>query len=152
LAAMILLSSTAFCRLGESPAECGIRYGSPTETQTDENGNQVLRFTKGQYEIFITFLNGKAGQIQYSHNDRDRVGIGSDLSGNEVETLLKANFAGQWEKVPTFSMSEHWQNSECSMFAEKRNIKQVLFVWTKEFQESQAAAQKAKENKALQGM
>jgi hypothetical protein len=146
------MAALASAHIGETPQECVARYGQSFEKQTNDFGWSVLLFKKNGFDIFITYLDGKAQKIQYGHSNKNSIGIGDKLSDNEIQLLLKANDPGEWKKDNQSFMDEGWINQDATLLAAKPAMQEILFVVTKQYMAAQQAETKAKETRNLQGM
>jgi hypothetical protein len=148
----LLMTSSAFCHLEESYPQCEARYGRGSNANPDAYGNPVMFFEKNGFDIFITFLKGKASKIQYSHSTKTVLGAGTDLSSNEADLLMQANYQGKWVPQSTSSMNDQWKSENSQFTAIKKSFTEILIIYDKDYSDFVDAAQEAKEKQNIKGM
>lgn len=145
-------ATSAFCHLGETQQECEARYGEPLKTFTNEEGLTCQAFQKSGLNIGVTYLNGKACQVGYFHQDQDLLKIPAELSDNEIEIILKSNSDAAWKQKQVLAMGKFWQTPDESIVACYNPIRHILVLMTKEMNDFKNKSQKAQESKNLQGL
>lgn len=94
IAFLLLLSSSALARLGETEAESTKRYGAPTTTlaaPTDKTlleGAKEVTYSYEGWRVRVAFLNGKAARMEYAKLPEG--GALKKLSETEVNAILEA--------------------------------------------------------------
>ena len=91
LFALLILAVPAFARLGETPAECTARYGTPIQTDKER---QTLGFEKGGLFIMAEFFAGRCTSISFQKVEKDPAGNSLPFTAEEVELLRAANSGG----------------------------------------------------------
>lgn len=66
----LLLTASAWARLGESTEECEKRYGAPLYNFTDKDSFLHNYYLKGEFFVQITFKDSKAVGISYGKPDQ----------------------------------------------------------------------------------
>jgi acyl-CoA synthetase (AMP-forming)/AMP-acid ligase II len=100
----VMLCSTGWARLGETPEQCEERYGTAiavddADKAFDPRGATIALYEKAGLEIFVTFYRGSAVLLTFKRLHKNALG-NLDLSPTEVASLLNANAAGkEWGSV-----------------------------------------------------
>lgn len=145
----LLVPVAAFARIGETAAQCDVRYGKAIKEVKEDN--QVV-FRKGGFLMVVQFYQGKADLFMYRKEETDALGQGAKISDNEIETLLKANGGDKkWKKREIISMNEEWQTEDGALLAQYKAFDNMLIIATKGYIEREDAKTKAKEKKQLEG-
>ena len=96
-AVAVMFNADASARIGETLAECEIRYGKPVAKVPSPKQNfpesEAYRFKKTAFHILVVLVDGKVEIITYMKD----TGLLA-LSEEEVQTLLKSNYPGEWGK------------------------------------------------------
>lgn len=100
---VMILPSGSSARLGETPEQCEERYGTPVaeDEMVDFHmpGALAVSYQKAGLTIYIAFINGTAGQIQYEKSQKNALGIAEEMSDAEILSLLQANSGGgEWNE------------------------------------------------------
>lgn len=133
-------------RIGETFQQCQQRYGAPIKVD-----GSVAVFDMSGFRIIITFFQGKADCILYGKVEQDILGKAVEMSDNEVQKLLDIN-AGQstWKKRLIISVDREWETEDGEVLAYYSTFENFLSVFSKGYAERHSAAERAKENKALE--
>ena len=132
------LPALVFARIGETTEECEKRYGKPEHPVFQDPKTPDLSFAiyrKGQLEILIVFLNGKAGSILYSPSNTNTV---EALTPESVEVLLKANIGDvPWShsQDPTNENVQHFETTNGTFTASYDAGKNTLTIENKDMLE-----------------
>jgi hypothetical protein len=110
LVVVALLPARAYARLGETLEQCTKRYGEPVRVI-----NNRYAFKPIGFNIFITFVNGKAGEINISKIGK--TGKPENFTVGEIKLLLKANsqgkkWVGMFEPSPEMNLWTRGTNKE----------------------------------------
>lgn len=82
----ILLTSTpAMARLGESYHKCRLRYGNPVRGPVEKDDTRRAHYNWQVYNVKIIFSNNKAIRIHYKMQD------GGHISMHRIEYILSKN-------------------------------------------------------------
>jgi hypothetical protein len=143
-AALLLATSNAFARIGETENEIEARYGKPIVADTEDfRGHRLILFRTNGMEIGVAFRDGKSAMEIYSNQDK------SHISANEIQLLLGANAAGgKWTKseyVPMWNLSS--EDRVALLTADGRKFSVCL----KDYVEVSKAAGEKDEKEKLKG-
>lgn len=106
-AVLFLSSASLFARLGETPDQCQMRYGS----SNGQRGAYVLYY-KDHFDIAVMFRDGKSTKEVFSPN------TGATLSDEMIEELLRANSEGSaWTTVVSNSTYRAYRRNDDAAFA-----------------------------------
>lgn len=86
--AALMITGNAFGRIGETVEQCAARYGAPISVDASTGFHS---YQKSGMDIICKFTAGQCAVIVYTHTDRDVLGHGSEMSSEEIDTLLHAN-------------------------------------------------------------
>jgi hypothetical protein len=103
---LLLVTTTAYARLGETVQEVETRYGKPLRNFKSESPATVAKvYEKNGFRIIVGFYQDKSYYEQFWKPDPKKPNSFLPISETERETLLRANCAGcQWEKnTPIFT-------------------------------------------------
>jgi len=125
---VVITLMPAQAHLGETLEQCIARYGAPTGTTTDNDGNKTADFLKDGVIVGITFLNGKAAYELYMKADA------SELSATELKTLLEADSDAKntWSEYKNTDQLKSWNRTDNAFAAYAIPI-HYLTVETKEY-------------------
>lgn len=93
-----IFTLSAVARLGETPRQCGKRYGNPVSTNPLKGrSGYEARYERGNFEIIVRFVRSKkttfqlyeAGYIQFNKKDH------TEFDSKTVEKLLQKNCPDQ---------------------------------------------------------
>jgi hypothetical protein len=148
LVCLCLIASVS-AHIGETKEQCDIRYGSPTQTKED---GSVAWYEKNGLEIAVTFYQGKADSVVYSHKQKDPMGWKDKFSLNEVQILQAANSPGSWTLQDENSYV--WNSPDSSMGCQYFPFKKErpLVIATSEKLHRNEQKTQAKEAESLKGM
>lgn len=156
----VMLFSTTWARLDETPEQCEARYGPAKltkETPKDFNvpGAVTSFYNKSGLNIFVTFYDGRAGEIFFEKEEKDALGNPQELSQAEIESLLAANSGErQWKKVSPLESgfgSEGWLRDDKSALAVYVTLKNRLIFTDMGFSDMRSKNIKASEQENLDG-
>ena len=90
LSLIVLIASPSFARVGETPDECAIRYGSSTGNLAKGQAT----FRRGGVTIVVHFENGKSVREDFGPES------GGMLSDDQINSLLQESAEGSsWDKA-----------------------------------------------------
>jgi hypothetical protein len=90
LSLIVLMASPSFARVGETPDECAIRYGSSTGNLAKGQAT----FRRGGVTIVVHFENGKSVREDFGPES------GGMLSDDQINSLLQESAEGSsWDKA-----------------------------------------------------
>lgn len=146
LLSMLIASTPALARIGETPEQCQARYGEPVKKLSN---NRSL-FQKNGILIIAEFYEGKADLLTFRKVDQNIIGIPADFSDNEIAGLLKANGGEKaWKKVESLSLDSQWQTDDSALIANYASVDKLLFIVTKNHMAHSEENKKKKEDKNL---
>jgi len=149
LGTLVLVSSSAFARLGETEEDLAARYGQPTSKPIDlapayqeylgiasEHAPRTLTYKKDGFSIEVCFIGG--------HSERETLSRQTtDLSLEETQQFLDLNARGaQWKVVRKRlnkeggSIPVGWELNQGSAFAEVKEG--ALSIYSQKFKELEA--------------
>jgi hypothetical protein len=111
-----LIRSSAIARVGETLAECEVRYGTAQKggEVPDLFGATSYVFMKSGMKIVAAILDGSAVSMAFLQLETDAAGKPLPLSELQIQTLLDANDAGgAW--LP--QREGHWVSRDGSLVA-----------------------------------
>lgn len=122
----------ASARIGETEAQISTRYGASVgDVQTQAFG-KVRGFILAGYVVGIAFVNGLSHMEMFSKNDQ------SEMSAKEIETLLRADDAGEWKAEGTGKPKwRRWRTPDEALVAVYDARRHFLYINSKEFYEAQ---------------
>ena len=101
--ALGLSTSAVQARLGETMAECKVRYGEPVERKLAPNLDEMVLFKKDDFKYGVGLKNGKCVVLILGKVSND------PLTDEEVKILLIANDGGSiWKKRIKPAANEVW--------------------------------------------
>jgi hypothetical protein len=120
-AVMWVCCTPVHARVGETPQECQARYGKEIGTKGEWHG-----FKKGAIYVAVTFYNGHADAIMFSHNWFANAGE-VKLSQSEIDTLLASNAGGRkWKSAGT----DLWKTDDGALQASTLDDRGELVITT----------------------
>jgi hypothetical protein len=145
---LIAFATTSRARLGETPAQCAQRYGTPGAQSTAD----TLYFNKAGFLIAVHFFQGKADYLFFVKQKCNALKIPDEISENELELFMQANGSGKkWIKSEALSINSEWHTDDGTLWAYYRQFDHQLMVSTKSYIERLEAETKDEETKTLQG-
>ena len=155
----VLLSSTSWARLGETPEQFEERYGAPSMTTKNPpdflSGVTLAVYQKAGLAISAIFYKGTAGFVMFEKSEKNALGNAKELSLPEIQALLKANSTGkEWQAAPPAirgPLGNAWELNDQSAIAEYVEGQNRLVVQTAEYRDAERARLRAKEEKNLEG-
>lgn len=146
---LALITSPAFARIGETPAECITRYGEPLKVIKDKS---QLLFQKSGLIVMAQFHEGKCEMLGIRKIEQDVLGNAVALSENEIEMLLNANAGGSvWIKQEGFSLDSQWQTENGELLAQYENLHNFMVIMSRACADRTEQDKKAEEQKKLDG-
>src|SRR5947209_243128 len=85
---LLLASTPAFARLGESPAEIAARYGPGQEEPPRFANSTEMKYSKNGFQIFVHFIEGKSVMEQFKRTS-------GKMSDQEIAAFLKTFSSGR---------------------------------------------------------
>ena len=138
---VLLISSNANARIGETLQECQARYGSyyripacgPVEASCNPPG--TFTFKKSHFLIEIKFLNGRACSIHVLDYDTSNGHSERALSRDEVAGFLEENAVdGAWLKGPVNSEGgKTWTSQNNRLAADLDDLGVNMNIESREF-------------------
>lgn len=110
---LLLVSSSAFARMGESPAKCESRYGKPTSSTLKGGSKKMLpasaedytnTYKAGTIYMEITFNKSKAVKIHYSELPKDRF---DEVLKNNIGITLE-EYKSSEKKLEDYTRMSKW--------------------------------------------
>ena len=144
---LLVCSSMAHGRIGETLEECRKRYGKETETK-----NGAVLFTKAEVWVVVVFWKDKVHRIGFMVASDE--GKGKALSVVQRDALLEANRPSdgkgnkvKWERSwdGLDALHARWRTVDKSMCAEYAD--NALIVITKKFKDHLVILEEAKKKK-----
>ena len=129
----LFLAAGAFAHIGDVLEQCAVRYGQPIEVNNTGASYSTSTFNKDGYTIFVTFLNGKAGNLKFIKSPLDAGGFGSKISDNEIEFIIKSTSPQEMRKQLELAMGVTYSSSNGQITAQYDAIGHSLSIFTKEF-------------------
>ena len=143
---LLIFSMPAYARIGETQEQCKQRYGIPVKVDSVQN---MMGFKKSGFFIIIQFHDGKADMIRFSKLEQNILGIATEMSENEIETLLKANGSKVWKQREVISMNREYETEDGVLFAQYDIMENTLMILTNGYIARHEAKNKAKEDDKL---
>lgn len=103
--AILLSGFSAFARLGETPNQCQMRYGS----STGQSG-PYFTYYKDHFDIMVLFRDGKSVEETFFI-------VGAVLSEENISEFLNANSDGSSWKTSNTSSYRHYQRLDNRAYA-----------------------------------
>ena len=114
--------TTGRARIGETMEEATQRYGQPTVLKNDRGWTI---FYKGNFQVNVTFYQGKIDTVEYMKWSAKRV---VEMSEVEANNLLNANYSGEWISRGR----DEWTTSTATLLAIK-NYQVIEEDYTKSY-------------------
>jgi len=145
--AILTFATTATARIGETLAQCQVRYGKEIRTA---NGCSV--FIKTGFYIMVQFYEGRADSILFRKVEQNILDIPVEISLNEVHNLLRQNGGGQaWKETNEIIIGSSWATEDGNILAGYTAMDHILCIFTLDHSLRNLAKKKAKEDKKLEG-
>jgi len=143
-----LLILPANARLGETEAQCVVRYGPVLDRATSQEAGialPLLSFTKNGYMFDATMLKGKVAHLVIQKADS------AEFSDNEVAIFLTSNSAGQkWTEQVDTPTKPRWLRDDGSE-AEYDRLHHWITLSSKDYLVAKEAAKRNEESQKTQG-
>ena len=144
---LLAFATTATARIGETLAQCQVRYGKEIRRA---DGRAV--FIKTGFYIMVSFYEGKADSILFRKVEQNILDIPVEISPNEMQNLLKQNGGGKtWKETNEILMGSSWATEDGGLLAGYHAMEHILYIFTLDFSLRGIAERKAKEDKKLEG-
>lgn len=146
---LVLLTSatTTTARIGETLAQCQVRYGKEIRT-----ADGLSIFIKAGFYIMVQFYEGKADSILFRKVEQNILDIPVEISPNEIQNILKQNGGGlAWKETNEIIIGSSWVTEDGNLLAGYRAMDCNLCIFTLDHTLRNLAKKKAKEDKKLEG-
>lgn len=126
-AGTMVLSAQA--RIGETEAQCTVRYGKPL-VRNDNHGLVTLLYDFSGFRVAVAILDGTSQAEGYS-----KLADGEPIAASEIQHLLEVNSAGRkWKsEKPTAHAPQVWKTDDSSRIA-FYDVRNALNVRTATFE------------------
>jgi hypothetical protein len=145
---LFLLPCIASARIGETIAECRIRYGKEVKASSETR----LWFKKGDFLVEIDFLDGKASMLMINRL-KDENGLDLSITPRQIDALLKSNAGNSvWKKTSEkFGGKIDWITEDGKILAFSNEQYGTLIIITAEQKAANEKARDEKEAKEIGG-
>lgn len=127
-AAYLFFTTWAYARVGESLAQCEVRYGKAISV-SKESG--IASFNKAGLNITAKFKAGFCELIMFQHDDASKEQPASELTPGEIDALLRSNELETWQEKKPLLQGRYWQSWGANYRALYNSETHALTVCTK---------------------